>query len=177
MWNAKKVSNGFNTETQLVHTLHSSKVLSLYYHNNQSLLFSGGQDFRLVGWDLVVGKPIFPSRRLDGPVRDILPVGNAGQVLLIGFNDRAQTMQLYDLRTNQFTQKLGPTKILETKETMTRYVRASVHPNGYQVAKGSHHISDIDIWDLRYSKLSDTAPQSISIHSRNNLFRWKGVCG
>ena len=51
----------------------------------------------------------------------------------------------------------------------SKYVRASVHPNGHLIAKGDMKMNAINIFDLRYANVDKTAPARIACHNSTIL--------
>ena len=83
MWSAEKGINNINVKS--IPSKHSSKINALFHLKNTELIISGGQDCRLVGWSLESQSVVFGNEkeRLLGPVRDIFPIYNQPQSILL----------------------------------------------------------------------------------------------
>lgn len=69
MWSYEKLickSTQFCTKT--VHSLHSSGILSLHYDPVHEIVYSGGQDSKLIGFSIERNANLLPSGRQSAPV-------------------------------------------------------------------------------------------------------------
>ncbi|KAJ3154111.1 hypothetical protein HDU86_005038 [Geranomyces michiganensis] len=68
-----------------VHTEHTAAVAAILYNSYSEILYTGGQDSRLVGWSFPGQKNILPSDRVQGKIRDLTAVPGQPHLMLIGY--------------------------------------------------------------------------------------------
>jgi WD40 repeat protein len=151
--------------TEDLHNLHTSAILSMFYDNRSQTIYSGGQDCRILGWSLSEQRNLLSDERKGGAVRDIIPISTHPSLLLLGIIDKAHSLQVFDTRTqkSELCIETNNSGASADENSNSRYVKASIHENGYLVSMGIQN--SVCIWDLRYVKPQTPCASLGNIHS------------
>ncbi|KAJ3325552.1 hypothetical protein HDV06_003322 [Boothiomyces sp. JEL0866] len=155
--------SGQALRTQRVHFEHTNAVTSIYYQDFTDILFSGGKDKRLIGYNLERDRVVTGNGKNDHQIREIIPIPGQKHLLLVSFIDKNCSLKLYDTRLQIYVSQWQlPDPPAEAKAPSV-YQKPSIHKNGNLVAIGDC-MSDIHLWDLRYANYEKTPSQVISTH-------------
>ncbi|KAI8824064.1 uncharacterized protein EV422DRAFT_518775 [Fimicolochytrium jonesii] len=150
-----------------VHTEHTSAIQGIYYNPHSEILYTGGQDSRLVGWSLTNQRNTLPTERVDGRIRDITGIPTQPHLMLVGFSTITKQLRLWDERVNKFVLEFG---MGDAADDATRYMHPDVHHGGYLVSMGSTRAGRIGIWDMRHVGVERAPTQQIDVgHTKRVL--------
>ncbi|KAJ3184499.1 hypothetical protein HDU87_003899 [Geranomyces variabilis] len=150
-----------------VHAEHTAAIFAILYNPHSEILYTGGQDCRLVGWSFPGQKNVLPSEKREGRIRDLTAVPGQPHLMLIGFAENRKQLRLWDERTNRFVLELGdapPGDAETSRADTTRYMHPSIHAGGYLVSMGHPRSGKIGIWDMRYTGVERAPTQQIEGH-------------
>lgn len=77
-----KIDDQFTAHTQIVHELHTSKINCLYYDGYSDSIFSGGQDCRLIKYQVDRQVSLLGHDKFESSIRDIAPIKTNPHLLL-----------------------------------------------------------------------------------------------
>ncbi|KAJ3141142.1 hypothetical protein HDU90_007166 [Geranomyces variabilis] len=150
-----------------VHTEHTAAIFAILYNPHSEILYTGGQDSRLVGWSFPGQKNVLPSEKREGRIRDLTAVPGQPNLMLIGFTENRKQLRLWDGRTNRFVLEVGdapPGDAESSRADTTRYMHPSIHAGGYLVSMGHPRSGKIGIWDMRYTGVERAPTQQLEGH-------------
>ncbi|OLY80347.1 hypothetical protein AYI68_g5561 [Smittium mucronatum] len=138
---------------------HSSSIQALEFERTRSWLFSGGSDCRLQVTDLG-----------SESINNIVIHPENPNILMINYASVRDQFRLIDLRAPLFTPKVALQFGYPSDKNQSRYVVPSFDPEGKYVISGLHDTTEgeggLFLWDIRFTNVAKTTPQSISIHEK-----------
>ncbi|KAI9288769.1 WD40-repeat-containing domain protein [Umbelopsis sp. AD052] len=139
-----------------INSRHSSKVLSLHYHDLSQTLYSGGADGKLTWYNLALGNS-GSEFKIGERINHILSNPVNPHLLMLCMATRTNQFRLYDLRAPQdsgLDLMFGCTE----PDNVSRYLRPDWKPDSWTVASGNMQDHKIHIWDLRYKDVAKGGP-------------------
>ncbi|CAO3691766.1 unnamed protein product [Umbelopsis ramanniana] len=139
-----------------INSRHTSKVLSIHYHENSQTLYSGGADCKLTWYNLASGNS-GSEFKIGERINHILNNPVNPHLLMLCMATRTNQFRLYDLRVPQDG---GLDLMFGCKEpdNVSRYLRPDWKPDSWTVASGNMQDHKIHIWDLRYKDVAKGGP-------------------
>ncbi|KAH8554263.1 WD40-repeat-containing domain protein [Umbelopsis sp. PMI_123] len=139
-----------------INSKHTSRILSIQYHENSQTLYSGGADGKLTWYNLAMGNS-GSEFRIGERVNHILTNPVNPHLLMLCMATRTNQFRLYDLRVPQDT-GLELMFGCSEPENVSRYLRPDWKPESWTVASGNMQDNKIHIWDLRYREITSGGP-------------------
>ncbi|KAI8581645.1 hypothetical protein K450DRAFT_230506 [Umbelopsis ramanniana AG] len=139
-----------------INSRHTSKVLSLHYHDLSQTLYSGGADCKLTWYNLALGNS-GSEFKIGERINHILSNPVNPHLLMLCMATRTNQFRLYDLRVPQdsgLDLMFGCTE----PDNVSRYLRPDWKPDSWTVASGNMQDHKIHIWDLRYKDVAKGGP-------------------
>jgi len=144
--------NGATLAVSELHRLHTSVVQGLAQTASQpEIIWSGGADCRLVGWDQGQVRPIF-NKRMDHRISHLLVNEHHPWQMLASFCSSNDQLRLFDFRL-PFDHTQGTCFGSTETQVTSRYLRPAWSPDGSLFALGTvtptNRRSAVLLWDIR----------------------------
>jgi len=185
-WNSPPANNTpvgraeFNGEPQKLHQLHTSAIHSIFYQQYRDEVVTGGNDQRLIVWDLQGDRAQFVEK-LSLRVNTILKnPADSNLIVCQGFTepDKQLQAQIFDRRTGTIVGTFFDNG--ETGKT-TRYASADISLDGLYIAQGTATTNGrdcpISIFDIRMAKAAPITSIPGGHDSRVMRTCWYGESG
>ncbi|KAF9368516.1 hypothetical protein CPC16_005286, partial [Podila verticillata] len=154
---------------KLVHSKHTSTIQALSYSNRSNVLYSGGSDCKIMGWDMVRSEIVVEHKSAEnGRITHIQQNPADPNLFLICHATTNNQMTLHDSRQQFHVPVLAFG--FQCSDNLSRNVAPSWHPDGALVSSGTQSDAKINIWDVRWKDVQRGAGQSICVHEKR-VFR------
>ncbi|KAF9357651.1 hypothetical protein BGX34_009280 [Mortierella sp. NVP85] len=165
-WRFASNSNGFCSpiQQQRIHSKHTSSVQTLCYAPQKNVLFSGGSDCKVVGWDMVRSEVVLEYKEKDGRINSIQQNPVDPNLFLICQALTCNQISLHDNR--QRFERAVLCFGSDGADRLSKQILPSWHPNGALVSCGMQTESKINIWDIRWKDVRRGPGQSIDVHDK-----------
>lgn len=150
-----------------IHGKHTNFVQSLCYVPQNHVLYSGGSDCKVVGWDMVRSEVVVEFKSKEGRINTILQNPVDPNLFLICQALTSNQLSLHDNR--QRFERAVLCFGSNGADRLSKQVQPSWHPNGAIVSSGMQTESKINIWDIRWRDVRRGAGQSIDVHGRGAM--------
>ncbi|KAF8946347.1 hypothetical protein BGZ47_000758 [Haplosporangium gracile] len=153
------------SQQTLVHNKHTSTIQGLCYTPHNNVLFSGGCDCKVIGWDMERSEVVYDYKSKErGRINSITPNPVNPNLLLVSHATTNNQLSLHDLRQrfDDPVLRFG----FECADNLSRQVIPSWHPGGAIVSSGTQSDPKINIWDIRWRDVHRGAGQSIDGQSK-----------
>ncbi|KAF9897508.1 hypothetical protein BX616_005483, partial [Lobosporangium transversale] len=163
---ASQYTDGNRTPIQQspLHNKHTSTIQALCYASQSNVLYSGGCDCRVIGFDMVRSEIVVEYKNKDGRINSILQNPVDPNLFLISQATTHNQLLLHDTRVR------FETPVLEfgfdSADRLSKQILPSWHPAGAIVSSGMQIESKINIWDIRWKDVHRGAGQSIDVHEK-----------
>ncbi|KAF9313760.1 hypothetical protein BGZ91_006175, partial [Linnemannia elongata] len=148
------------SQQALVHNKHTSTIQGLCYTPHNNVLFSGGCDCKVIGWNMERSEVVYDYKSKErGRINSITPNPVDPNLLLVCHATTNNQLSLHDLRQrfDDPVLRFG----FECADNLSRQVMPSWHPGGAIVSSGTQSDPKINIWDIRWRDVHRGAGQSI----------------
>ncbi|KAJ3089398.1 hypothetical protein HK102_006473 [Quaeritorhiza haematococci] len=124
---------------------------------------------RIVLFKVGSGRIVGSVQREDR-INAIVPIPGQPNLKLISSSSKAIQHGIFDDRSQDFVLNFG----VEELVTPSKYTHPFVHPDGYLIGQGQSKDAGrgedcVQLWDVRYSKVSSTPPMHIKMHDERIL--------
>ncbi|KAF9143024.1 hypothetical protein BGX30_001541 [Mortierella sp. GBA39] len=153
------------SQQAVVHSKHTSTIQGLCYTPHNNVLFSGGCDCKVIGWDMERSEVVYDYKSKErGRINSITPNPVDPNLLLVSHATTNNQLSLHDLRQrfDDPVLRFG----FECADNLSRQVMPSWHPGGAIVSSGTQSDPKINIWDIRWRDVHRGAGQSIDGQSK-----------
>ncbi|KAF9121137.1 hypothetical protein BGW39_010827 [Mortierella sp. 14UC] len=153
------------SQQTLIHNKHTSTIQGLCYTPYNNVLFSGGCDCKVIGWDMERSEIVYDYKSKErGRINSITPNPVDPHLLLVCHATTNNQLSLHDLRQrfDDPVLRFG----FECADNLSRQVMPSWHPGGAIVSCGTQSDPKINIWDIRWRDVHRGAGQSIDGQSK-----------
>ncbi|KAG0305444.1 hypothetical protein BGZ97_001112 [Linnemannia gamsii] len=153
------------SQQTLIHNKHTSTIQGLCYAPHKNVLFSGGCDCKVIGWDMERSEVVYDYKSKErGRINSITPNPVDPNLLLVCHATTSNQLSLHDLRQrfDDPVLRFG----FECADNLSRQVMPSWHPGGAIVSSGTQSDPKINIWDIRWRDVHRGAGQSIDGQSK-----------
>ncbi|KAF9906859.1 hypothetical protein EC991_000223 [Linnemannia zychae] len=153
------------SQQTLIHNKHTSTIQGLCYTPHNNVLFSGGCDCKVIGWDMERSEIVYDYKSKErGRINSITPNPVDHNLLLVSHATTNNQLSLHDLRQrfDDPVLRFG----FECADNLSRQVMPSWHPGGAIVSSGTQSDPKINIWDIRWRDVHRGAGQSIDGQSK-----------
>ncbi|KAF8934808.1 hypothetical protein BGZ58_005444 [Dissophora ornata] len=153
-------------QQQVIHSKHTSTIQGLCYDRMGRVLYSGGCDCKIVGWDMERSEAVLEYKSKDGRINSILQNPVDPSLFLVCQALTSNQLSLHDNRQRfeRAVLRFGS----ECADRLSKQIMPSWHPNGAIVSSGMHSESKINLWDIRWRDVQRGAGQSIDVHGKGN---------
>ncbi|KAF9404768.1 hypothetical protein BGZ94_003952 [Podila epigama] len=149
----------------LVHHKHTSTIQALGYSTRNQILYSGGSDCKILGWDMVRSEIVVEHRSVEnGRITHIQENPADPNLFLIAHATTNNQFTLHDSRQRFHEPVL--TFGFQCSDNLSRNVAPSWHPGGALVSSGTQSDAKINIWDIRWKDVHRGAGQSICVQEK-----------
>ncbi|KAF9933207.1 hypothetical protein FBU30_006148 [Linnemannia zychae] len=148
------------SQQTLIHNKHTSTIQGLCYTPHNNILFSGGSDCKVIGWDMERSEVVYDYKSKErGRINSITPNPVDPNLLLIGHATTNYQLSLHDIRQrfDDPVLRFG----FQCADNLSKQVLPSWHPGGAIVSSGTQSDPKINIWDIRWRDVHRGAGQSI----------------
>ncbi|KAK3838242.1 MAG: WD40-repeat-containing domain protein [Linnemannia gamsii] len=149
----------------LIHNKHTSTIQGLCYTPHNNILFSGGSDCKIIGWNMERSEVVYDYKSKErGRINSLTPNPVDPNLLLVCHATTNNQLSLHDLRVrfDDPVLRFG----FECADNLSRQVMPSWHPGGAIVSSGTQSDPKINIWDIRWRDVHRGAGQSIDGQSK-----------
>ncbi|KAF8982392.1 hypothetical protein BGZ46_001354 [Entomortierella lignicola] len=155
-----------STRQLLVHNRHTAMIQAMCFVPESNILYTGGSDCKLFGWDMTRSTMSFENKGQDR-INTIDQNPLDPRLILVSRAAMSNQLSLYDSRSgfNMPVLQIG----VDGTDRLTRQVKPSWHPDGGLVSCGMQSGSKIHIWDIRWVDVTRGTGQSLNPHGKQVL--------
>ncbi|KAJ2357085.1 hypothetical protein IWW50_001925 [Coemansia erecta] len=161
----------------LVKTRHTSRISALCYEPFHNFVLSGSDSGRVNIGCAETGREITVDNGEKVPpnvVGKLLVCPTNPNLVLASIGATKDQMRIFDIRGKLSIQRPALVLGQQRERTQSRYLRPAWHPHGdlifYPFLRGStetSHEGMVAIWDVRFKRCADTAPQVFHPHKED----------
>ncbi|KAG0290304.1 hypothetical protein BGZ98_003520, partial [Dissophora globulifera] len=151
-------------QQQQIHHRHTSTIQTLCYAPQSQILFSGGCDCKVIGWNMERSEAVVEFKSKDGRINSIVQNPVDPHLFLVCQALTSNQLSLHDnrMRFEREVLRFG----FESADRLSKQILPSWHPGGAIVSSGMQSESKINLWDIRWRDVQRGAGQSIDVHEK-----------
>ncbi|KAG0323862.1 hypothetical protein BGZ99_002433 [Dissophora globulifera] len=151
-------------QQQQIHNRHTSTIQTLCYAPQSQILFSGGCDCKVIGWNMERSEAVVEFKSKDGRINSIVQNPVDPHLFLVCQALMSNQLSLHDnrMRFEREVLRFG----FESADRLSKQILPSWHPGGAIVSSGMQSESKINLWDIRWRDVQRGAGQSIDVHEK-----------